>query len=128
MEFTSEYKQTMSEENKILLEELKRLAIECRIQSKSARPELSLMRVASSLESLLVSLDTRALTPTNILTAREREVLFHVSQGFTNREIAQAFNISEKTIEFHLKSIFVKTEATTRAEAVKNALKNSWLS
>lgn len=114
-------------EEGILLLELKRLAAECRIQSKGARPHLSLMRIASSLESLLSSLDTKSLTPTNILTNREREVLFHVSQGFTNREIAQAFNISEKTIEFHLKSIFSKTEATTRAEAVKNAIKNKWL-
>ncbi len=85
------------------------------------------MRIANSLDSLFLSLDTSPVTKDNPLTARESEVLFHVSQGFTNREIASAFNISEKTIEFHLKAIFQKTDASTRAEAVKNALKNKWL-
>lgn len=117
----------MEDKNKIVLTELKRLSLECRIQSKGTRPHLSLMRIASSLESLLLSLDDSSITPTNPLTSREREVLFHVSQGFTNREIASAFSISEKTIEFHLKSIFAKTEASTRTESVKNALRNKWL-
>lgn len=115
------------DENTIILTELKRLSIECRIQSKGIRPHLSLMRIANSLESLLVSLDTTAPLADNPLTKREREVLFHVSQGFTNREIASAFNISEKTIEFHIKSIFLKTESNTRTEAVKNAIENRWL-
>lgn len=117
----------MADKNKLILAELKRLSIECRIQSKGTRPHLSLMRIASSLESLLLSLDDSTVTATNPLTARERAVLFHVSDGFTNREIASALSISEKTIEFHLKSIFDKTEASTRTEAVKNALKNKWL-
>ena len=117
----------MSDENKIILSELKRLSIECRIQSKGSRPHLSLMRIAASLESLLMSLDDSIVVDTNPFTEREKQVLFQVSQGFTNREIASAFSISEKTIEFHLKSIFVKTEASTRTEAVKNAFKNKWL-
>ena len=118
----------MVEENKIALLEIKRLSTECRIQSKGSRPHLSLMRIADSLESLLLSMETFSSESTNPLTTREREVLFHVSQGFTNREIASAFSISEKTIEFHLKSIFSKTEACTRTESVKNAIKNKWLS
>lgn len=75
----------------------------------------------------MLSLDDSSISLKNPLTNREKEVLFHVSEGFTNREIASAFNISEKTIEFHLKSIFVKTDADTRTEAVKNALKNKWI-
>ena len=118
----------MIDENKIALLELKRLAGECRMHSKGSRPHLALMRIASSLESLLLSMETLPIEAANPLTTRERDVLFHVSQGFTNREIASAFNISEKTIEFHLKSIFSKTEANTRTESVKNAIKNKWLS
>ena len=117
----------MNEENKLILAELKRLSLECRVQSKGSRPHLSLMRMANSLESLLFSLDSSPVEITNPLTSREKEVLFHVSQGFTNREIAQAFNLSEKTIEFHLKSIFSKTEASSRTESVKNAIQNKWL-
>lgn len=117
----------MDSDNKILLSELKRLASECRIHSKGERPHLALMRVANSLDSLFLSLDNSSIASDNPLTVRESEVLFHVSQGFTNREIASAFSISEKTIEFHLKSIFQKTDANTRTEAVKNAIKNKWL-
>ncbi|AUN99701.1 DNA-binding response regulator [Bacteriovorax stolpii] len=84
------------------------------------------MRVANSLESLVVSLNDSP-SADSPLTAREKEVLFHVSQGYTNREIASAFNLSEKTIEFHLKSIFTKTESSTRTEAVRNAINNKWL-
>jgi DNA-binding NarL/FixJ family response regulator len=117
----------MDNDHKIIFLELKRLAAECRMHSKSSRPQLALMRIANSLDSLFLSLDNSSITATNPLTAREREVLFHVSQGFTNREIASAFNISEKTIEFHLKAVFQKTDASTRTESVKNAIKNKWL-
>ncbi|WP_133566780.1 response regulator transcription factor [Bacteriovorax stolpii] len=109
-----------------LLNELKRLSKECRLHSRGPRPELALMRVANSLESLVVSLNDSP-SADSPLTAREKEVLFHVSQGYTNREIASAFNLSEKTIEFHLKSIFTKTESSTRTEAVRNAINNKWL-
>jgi DNA-binding CsgD family transcriptional regulator len=61
------------------------------------------------------------------LLPREKEILYHVSQGFSNREIASALDISEKTIEFHLKSIFNKLEVTTRTEAVSMAFKSGWL-
>lgn len=119
---------SLAEENNVILLEIKRLAAECRMHSKGSRPHLSLMRIANSLESLSKSIDTTSVTAKNPLTIREREVLFHVSQGFTNREIATAFNISEKTIEFHLKSIFAKTDANTRTESVRNAMNNKWLS
>ena len=113
--------------NELLILELKRLAKECRMHSKGSKPHFSLMRIANSLESVVLSLDQSAINPDNPLTGREQEILFHVSQGFTNREIASAFNLSEKTIEYHLKSIFVKADASTRTEAVKNSINNKWL-
>lgn len=96
------------------------------MQSRSGRPDIALTRLSSSLLSLAKSLEenTDEKSP---LTTREGEILGYVSQGFTNREIASALNLSEKTIEFHLKSIFTKVEASTRTEAVTNAIKNSWL-
>jgi DNA-binding NarL/FixJ family response regulator len=85
------------------------------------------MRTAASLNSLAETL-TGEVSEESPLTKREQEILFHVSQGFTNREIASALNISEKTIEFHLKTVFQKTEADSRTEAVKNALTRKWIS
>jgi DNA-binding NarL/FixJ family response regulator len=109
-----------------ILSEIKRISLECRLQSRGSRPQLALLRASEALNSLIASLATETL-PHSPLTHRESEILFHVSQGFTNRDIASALSISEKTIEFHLKSIFQKTEASSRTEAATTAIKNKWL-
>ncbi len=110
----------------VLIHELKRLTDEARLQARSKRPDIALMRLSHSLASLLKSLENKS-EGKSPMTKREIEILTHVSQGFTNREIASALSISEKTIEYHLNSIFTKTEASTRTEAVTNALKKNWL-
>lgn len=61
------------------------------------------------------------------LTKRELEILEHVSNGYTNKEIASALSVSPKTIEFHMRSILQKTESCSRTEAVKNAIKSGWI-
>lgn len=109
-----------------IFSEIKRISLECRLQSRGNRPQLALLRASEALNSLLASLNTKTL-PHSPLTHRESEILFHVSQGFTNRAIASAFSISEKTIEFHLKSIFQKTETNSRTEAAIMAIKKKWL-
>ncbi len=52
------------------------------------------------------------------LTLRESEVALFLAQGMRNREIANALWVSENTVKTHLKSIFQKTEVTSRAEAI----------
>ncbi|TXL62002.1 response regulator [Aeromicrobium terrae] len=52
------------------------------------------------------------------LTAREGEVMEKVALGLTNREIAKACFLAEKTVKNHLNNIFPKLGVTTRAEAV----------
>ena len=52
------------------------------------------------------------------LTKRELEVSHYLVKGFTNREIASAFGLSSKTIEFHLKSIYAKLDCSNRGEAI----------
>jgi DNA-binding NarL/FixJ family response regulator len=51
------------------------------------------------------------------LTGREREVLVLVSQGRTNREIADNLFISQKTASVHVSNILAKLGAANRAEA-----------
>jgi DNA-binding NarL/FixJ family response regulator len=59
--------------------------------------------------------------PAGILTDRELEVLQLLSQGFTNREIAERLHRTEQTVKFHLTSIYRKLEVTNRTGAVSAA-------
>lgn len=52
------------------------------------------------------------------LTAREAEVVAHVTEGRTNKEIAQAAGISVKTVEAHLANIFTKLGLANRREVM----------
>lgn len=59
---------------------------------------------------------------------REYQVLALAAQGLTNKEIAYRLGISERTIQFHVNTIFNKTGANSRTEAVALALRKGWLS
>jgi DNA-binding NarL/FixJ family response regulator len=52
------------------------------------------------------------------LTPRELEVLRMIADGLGNKQIAARLAISEHTVKFHVGSVFAKTHASTRAEAV----------
>jgi two-component system NarL family response regulator len=52
------------------------------------------------------------------LTEREEQSLKLLAEGLSNRAIGQALHISESTVKSHLKSLFVKLDATSRAEAI----------
>jgi len=52
------------------------------------------------------------------LTAREQEILNHVSKGFLDKEIASALSISIWTVHNHLKHVYEKLGVHTRTEAV----------
>jgi DNA-binding CsgD family transcriptional regulator len=58
------------------------------------------------------------------LTAREVEVLRLVAGGLTNSQIAQALDLSEKTVATHLTHIFNKTTSENRASAAAFAIHN----
>ena len=57
------------------------------------------------------------------LTARELEVLTLVAKGLTNKEIASALFISDKTARNHVTSCLVKLNANDRTEAVTTAIR-----
>jgi DNA-binding NarL/FixJ family response regulator len=61
------------------------------------------------------------------LTVREQEVLEWLSQGLSNRRIAERLGISEHTVKFHITAIYGKLNASTRTEAVNHALRRGWL-
>jgi len=55
------------------------------------------------------------------LTARERELLVLIAQGFNNAEIAERLAISSKTVRNHISNIFSKLQVTDRAQAIVRA-------
>jgi DNA-binding CsgD family transcriptional regulator len=61
------------------------------------------------------------------LSAREREVLFHVAAGKTNREVAALLVISQHTVGRHLENIFAKLGVTSRAAAIAFAYEHHLL-
>ena len=50
------------------------------------------------------------------LTARELEIVTTVTTGFSNKEIAQQFSLSEETVKHHLTKIFSKVGVSNRLE------------
>lgn len=59
-----------------------------------------------------------ALSHAPRLSPREREVLRHVAAGLSNKEIAAALAIAERTVKFHVTAILEKLGAENRAQAV----------
>lgn len=58
------------------------------------------------------------------LTAREVEVLVLVAEGKTNREVAGALFLSEKTVARHLSNIFTKLDVSSRTAAAAYAFEH----
>ncbi|CAN5572021.1 response regulator transcription factor [soil metagenome] len=61
------------------------------------------------------------------LTDREMQVLKQAALGKTNREIALALGIADKTVEKHMGGVFEKLQVSSRLEAVMSAVKKGWL-
>jgi len=57
------------------------------------------------------------------LTARERQVLAEVAAGRSNREIARALTLSEKTVKTHVSAILTKLGVQDRTQAALHAVR-----
>ena len=61
------------------------------------------------------------------LSARERQVLRLVARGRSNKQIARDLAITERTVKFHMTSIFNKLGADNRAQAIAIAAQRGLL-
>ncbi|WP_100330155.1 response regulator transcription factor [Bacillus xiapuensis] len=57
------------------------------------------------------------------LTKREVYILMAISEGRTNKEIAQQLNYSQRTIEYSITNLFDKLQVKSRTEALSKARK-----
>ena len=58
------------------------------------------------------------------LTSREREVLGELAKGRSNREIARALHVSEKTVKTHVSSVLAKLGVQDRTQAALVAVRH----
>lgn len=54
----------------------------------------------------------------DVLSQREHEILRLVCSGASNREISERLFLSENTVKFHLKNLYVKLDVKSRAQAI----------
>ncbi len=62
---------------------------------------------------------------TDMLTAREREILQLLADGMSNADVAGRLFISQETVKSHVRHILAKLEADTRTHAVAIALREA---
>ncbi|HCI82165.1 MAG TPA: hypothetical protein DHW02_21035 [Ktedonobacter sp.] len=95
-----------------------RPALLTRLMQRLRKAALPLWGVENgSTNSYHALLDNAKLNGITELTAREREILQLISQGYRDRDIAQGLHISEKTVQKHVQSILSKLGAQNRTEA-----------
>ena len=58
------------------------------------------------------------------LTSREREVLAEIAKGRSNREIARALTVSEKTVKAHVSAVLAKLGVQDRTQAALIAVRH----
>jgi DNA-binding NarL/FixJ family response regulator len=58
------------------------------------------------------------------LTSREREVLAELAKGRSNREIARALGVAEKTVKAHVSSVLAKLGVQDRTQAALLAVRH----
>jgi two-component system nitrate/nitrite response regulator NarL len=61
------------------------------------------------------------------LSSREHEILFHISEGASNKLIARRFGITEGTVKIHVKAILHKIGASNRTQAAIWGMNNGLL-
>ena len=61
------------------------------------------------------------------LSAREMEILVHITRGLSNKEIALSLGISHQTVKNHVTSILHKLGVNDRTQAALCALQYGWV-
>ena len=77
--------------------------------------------------ALMSALTQSRTGSTDVLTAREREILQLLADGMSNADVAAQLFISQETVKSHVRHILTKLEADTRTQAVAIALRDAMI-
>jgi DNA-binding NarL/FixJ family response regulator len=64
------------------------------------------------------------VAPDSYLTAREEQIMGLLLKGDSNKEIANALGISERTVKYHVSNILQKSQASSRRDLLDRAVDN----
>src|SRR5271166_3230142 len=99
-------------------------ALELARQAAGEARRLDMPGPAGRAERLTRELE-QAIGAANPLTRREREIAGFISDGLTNRAIADWLVLSERTVEGHVRSTLAKLQLTNRTELAAWALRDA---
>lgn len=68
-----------------------------------------------------------AKTDNDLLSPREQEVVRALAKGWRNSVIAAELNMTENTVEYHIRNLFAKLGASSRSEVIIKAQRLGWL-
>jgi DNA-binding CsgD family transcriptional regulator len=107
------------------------LAIQCLVRGRCPTDYVVMVEAAnrslSALNKKTEELLRAAYCPTDRipLTRREEQVLCGVIRNLTNKEIAATLKLSERTVKFHMSSLFTKFGARRRMELIRQVRTHS---
>ena len=78
-------------------------------------------------EQLMNNFAGRASSPAGMLSRREKEILVHIAQGLTDKEIAEKVFLSPHTVIAHRKNILSKLGLKNKVEITRFAMDNGLL-
>lgn len=101
------------------------MAMHCLVRGQSPNDYHVMVKAAGSLFDRVTAkarqlLDAgRAIASPIGLSRREKEVLDGVLENLANKEIASRLSISERTVKFHVSSLFIKFKVRSRMELMR---------
>ena len=111
---------------------LHRLGVDGYLMKTSSDVELvaairSVMQGAKVLHSLESAARDEQGAEISMPTLKEMEVLRALARGLKNRDIADELNVSVHTVEYHIHNLFLKLNASSRADVLMRAQRMGWL-
>ncbi|HEY1387381.1 MAG TPA: response regulator transcription factor [Ktedonobacterales bacterium] len=73
------------------------------------------------------ALDQASGQEVSTLTPKELDVLRALARGLKNKDIADELSVSVHTVEYHVHNLFLKLNASSRADVLMRAQRQGWL-